>query len=41
LGYEPQEVLVKTPFDLMHKQEAVEIGKRFEEIKKNKKPSWF
>ena len=38
LGYEPEEVLGKKPFDLMPKDEALEISKIFEEIAKNKKP---
>ncbi len=37
LGYEPQEVLGKTPFDLMPEQTAEDIGKAFGDITKNKK----
>ncbi len=37
LGFQRQEVLGKTPFDLMPKQEAEGIRKDFEEISKNKK----
>jgi PAS domain S-box-containing protein len=36
LGYEPQEVLGKTPFDLMPKKEAERIAKIFAETAKNK-----
>jgi len=38
LGYSPEEIVGKTHFDLMPKEEAIKIGKIFEEIAKNKKP---
>jgi len=37
LGYEPKEVIGKTPFDLMPKDEAKKIAKIFGEIAKDKK----
>ncbi len=36
LGYEPEEVLGKTPFDLMPKEEAKKIAKIFSQIAKKK-----
>ncbi len=38
LGYEPEEVLGKTPFDLMPKREATKILKTFTAFLKNKQP---
>lgn len=38
LGYDPEEVITKTPFDLMPKDEAEKTGKFFEEIAKKKEP---
>lgn len=38
LGYTPSEVLGKTPFDFMPKEEAKKIGKIFGEIASKKKP---
>lgn len=38
LGYEPKEIIGKTPFDLMPKDEAKKIAKIFGEIAKKKKP---
>jgi PAS domain S-box-containing protein len=38
LGYEPQEILGKMPFDLMPKNEALKISKVFEKITSNKIP---
>lgn len=38
LGYEPEEIIGKTPFDLMPKDEAKKIGVVFGEIAKKKKP---
>ena len=38
LGYEPHEVVGKTPFDLMHPEERVRVGKFFEEAVREKKP---
>ncbi len=37
LGYDPEEVLGKTPFDLMPKQTVVDVRKAFEDLSKNKK----
>ncbi len=37
LGYEAEDLIGKTPFDLMHKQEAERVGKIFENILMNKK----
>lgn len=38
LGYEPKEILGKTPFDFMEKKEAERIGKLFHDIVSQKKP---
>ncbi|MFH1612224.1 MAG: ATP-binding protein [bacterium] len=38
LGYTEEEIIGKTPFDLMPPMEAEKIGKIFSEIVKNKKP---
>ncbi|MDP1644632.1 MAG: PAS domain S-box protein [Thiobacillus sp.] len=38
LGYEPREVIGRTPFDLMPPEEKVRVGKLFEEIAREKKP---
>ncbi len=38
LGYDPGELIGKTPFDLMSKEEAEHIGKVFEKIASEKKP---
>jgi PAS domain S-box-containing protein len=32
LGYQPEEIIGKTPFDLMHKDEAERVGKIFAEL---------
>ncbi|WP_171966424.1 PAS domain-containing hybrid sensor histidine kinase/response regulator [Mariprofundus micogutta] len=38
LGYEPDEVLGKTPFDLMNEQEAVRVAAMFQEIVDKRAP---
>ena len=38
LGYEPQEVIGKTPFDLMPPDESLKIGRMFEKFLDAKKP---
>jgi PAS domain S-box-containing protein len=38
LGYEPKELIGKTPFDLMEKEEAERVGKIFKEVLSAKKP---
>ena len=38
LGYEPEEIIGKTPFDLMPPEEAERIRKKFEEIVRTKSP---
>ncbi len=38
LGYTPKEVLGKTPFDLMPKDEAARVGKIFRDIARKKEP---
>jgi len=38
LGYEPEEIIGKTPFDLMPEAEAKRIGNIFNEIAANKEP---
>ena len=38
LGYSVKEMLSKTPFDLMPKEEAARVGKIFRELSANKKP---
>jgi PAS domain S-box-containing protein len=38
LGYNPDEIIGKTPFDLMPKEEAVRVGEIFQMISSKKKP---
>lgn len=38
LGYSPEELIGKTPFDLMPKEEAKKIGRIFKELSSKKKP---
>jgi len=38
LGYEPEEVIGKTPFDLMPAEEANRVASKFKDIIKNSKP---
>ncbi|MGB8707385.1 MAG: PAS domain S-box protein, partial [Dehalococcoidia bacterium] len=38
LGYEPEEVIGKTPFDLMPAEEAKRVANKFKDIVKNNKP---
>ena len=38
LGYEPEELIGKTPFELMHEDEAKRVGEVFEKIVSRKKP---
>lgn len=38
LGYKPEEIIGKTPFDLMSKEESQSIGRIFAEIVKNREP---
>lgn len=38
LGYEPEELLGKTPFDFMPEQEAARVGALFEEIVSQRRP---
>ena len=38
LGYSPEEVIGLTPFDLMPKNEAIQIAEKFQSISKNRHP---
>jgi PAS domain S-box-containing protein len=38
LGYEPEEIIGKTPFDLMHPQDAQRLAQQFTEISLQRKP---
>lgn len=38
LGYEPEEIIGKTPFDLMHPQDALRLTQKFTQLKVARKP---
>lgn len=38
LGYEPEEIIGKSPFDLMHPQDAQRLGQKFTQLKVDRKP---
>jgi len=38
LGYEPEEIIGKTPFDLMHPENAHRLAQRFNQLKVDRKP---
>jgi PAS domain S-box-containing protein len=38
LGYEPEEIIGKTPFDLMHPQDALRLTQKFTQLKINREP---
>jgi PAS domain S-box-containing protein len=38
LGYEPEEIIGKTPFDLMHPQDALRLAQKFTQLKVAREP---
>ncbi|MRS01702.1 PAS domain S-box protein [bacterium] len=38
LGYEPEEIIGKTPFDLMHPQDALRLAQKFTRLKVEREP---